>query len=93
MIFEPGTLAKSKRGRDKNCIYVIIESNTKYIYLADGVKYTICHTKKKNPKHLQIIKKVRCTLLSDNEGIRKILNEYSCLNKEENCKVSNMQED
>ncbi len=41
MVFEPGMLAKSKAGRDKGCIYVIIDVNAEYIYLADGASRTV----------------------------------------------------
>lgn len=72
MTFEPGMLVKSKAGRDKDCIYVIIHVNSEYIYLADGVNRTICHTKRKNRKHLQVIKKVHSPSTSDDEVIRDV---------------------
>ena len=36
MQLEPGMLARSKAGHDKNCIYVIICVKDEYVYLADG---------------------------------------------------------
>lgn len=81
MVFQPGLLAKSKAGRDKGCIYVIIDVNAEYIYLADGVHKTICKAKRKNQKHLQIIKKVNNVLPADDEGIRDVIRRYSCLEK------------
>ena len=45
MLFKPGMLVKSKAGRDKGCIYVIIDVNAEYIYLADGVKRPVCRGK------------------------------------------------
>ena len=47
MLIEPGILAKSKAGRDKDCIYVIISVNDEYVYLADGKKRPVCQAKKK----------------------------------------------
>lgn len=92
MVFEPGMLARSKAGRDKGCIYVIIGVNAQYIYLADGKNKTVCRTKRKNQKHLQIIKKAGTVLPADDEGIRNVISRYSCLNNNENCKVQDVQE-
>ena len=47
MFMEPGMLARSKAGRDKDCIYVIISVNDEYVYLADGVKRSVSNLKKK----------------------------------------------
>lgn len=47
MVLEPGILAKSKAGRDKDCIYVIISVNDEYVYLADGKKRTVRQAKKR----------------------------------------------
>ena len=93
MILEPGMLAKSKAGRDKGCIYVIIDVNAEYIYLADGAKRTVRRRKRKNPKHLQIIKKADSPSTTDDETIRSVINRYSRLDTNENSKVPNVQED
>ena len=55
----PGMLAVSKAGRDRGSLYVIIEEAGEYVYLADGRKRTISRPKRKNRKHIQIIKKIR----------------------------------
>lgn len=81
MVFQPGMLAKSKAGRDKGCIYVIIGVNAEYIYLADGVHKTIGQAKRKKQKHLQIIKKENIPLPADDEGIRDVIRRFSCLEK------------
>lgn len=52
-----GMLASSKAGHDRNNIYVIIKEEAEYIYLVDGKSRTIEKPKKKNKKHIQIIKK------------------------------------
>ena len=93
MILEPGMLAKSKAGRDKGCIYVIIDVNAEYIYLADGASRTVRRTKRKNQKHLQVIKKGYCPSAADDEAIRNVINRYSRLDTNENSKVPNVQED
>lgn len=78
MLIEPGILAKSKAGRDKDCIYVIISVNDEYVYLADGKKRPVCRAKKKNCKHVQPISKVRCDLVSDDDEIRRVIRGYMC---------------
>lgn len=77
MIIQPGMLAKSKAGHDKNCIYVIICVNAHDVYLADGRKWTVCHYKRKNRKHIQPIGCVRCESVAENEEIRKAISEFA----------------
>ncbi len=50
-----GSLAKSKAGHDKDEVYVIIDADKEYVYLADGRLKTLNHLKKKNRKHIQLI--------------------------------------
>ena len=50
MQLEPGMLARSKAGHDKNCIYVIICVKDEYVYLADGQLRPVCRAKKKKPE-------------------------------------------
>ena len=38
MELKPGMLARSKAGRDKDCIYVIRSVNDEYVYLADSLE-------------------------------------------------------
>lgn len=52
-----GMLAASKAGHDKGTVYVIIKEEAEYIYLVDGKIRTLAKPKKKNKKHIQIIKK------------------------------------
>lgn len=77
MVIRTGMLAKSKAGRDKDCIYVIICVNDDYVYLADGKKWTVCHLKKKNRKHVQPICRSRCEAVTDDEGISKAVEEFA----------------
>ncbi len=97
MLLEPGMLAKSKAGRDKDCIYVIISVNDEYVYLADGRHRTVCQAKKKNCKHVQPISKVRCGSLTDNAEIRRVIKRYirdACADAEESeQEVQKAQED
>ncbi len=52
-----GYLARSLAGHDKGKVYMIIREDDKHVYLADGKLHTIAKPKKKNPRHLQLIKK------------------------------------
>lgn len=54
-----GMLATSKAGHDKESLYVIIREEGEYIYVADGQGRTIEKPKRKNKKHIQLIKKKR----------------------------------
>ena len=54
-----GMLAVSRAGHDKETTYVIIDEEGEYVYLADGQLKTVDRPKKKNKKHIQIIKKIK----------------------------------
>lgn len=54
-----GLLAISKAGHDRRNVYVIIEEDDEYVYLANGGNRTVSRPKKKNKKHIQIIEKIQ----------------------------------
>lgn len=65
-----GYFAVSKAGHDCNEIYVIIEVDSEYVYLADGKLKTVDKPKKKKKKHIQIVTNMDeaiCTKLSQNK--------------------------
>ncbi|MCM1261111.1 MAG: hypothetical protein NC313_00210 [Butyrivibrio sp.] len=64
-----GMFASSKAGHDKGLVYVIIYEDAEYVYLADGNLRTMAKPKKKNKKHIQIIKK--CPDLDTTERVRQ----------------------
>ena len=74
-----GILAMSKAGHDKGTLYVIIREEGEYVYLADGRIRTADRPKKKNKKHVQMIKQ---KIIAEPESgfddlkIRKIIKEY-----------------
>lgn len=74
-----GMLARSKAGHDKKKIYVIFREDDEYVYLVDGKIRTTDKPKKKNKKHIQIIKKLRTETeelpLNDLE-IKRIIKTY-----------------
>ncbi len=49
-------LAVSRSGHDKDSLYVIIKEEANLVYLADGKLKPIEKPKRKNRKHIQIIK-------------------------------------
>lgn len=74
-----GMLARSKAGHDKKNIYVILREDDAYVYLVDGKIRTVDKPKKKNKKHIQIIKKFQIEtegkIWSDLE-IKRVIKEY-----------------
>jgi len=50
-----GYFGVSRAGHDCNEIYVIINNDSEYVYLADGKSKTVDKPKKKKKKHVQII--------------------------------------
>ena len=50
-----GYFGVSRAGHDCNEIYVIINNDSEYVYLADGKSKTVDKPKKKKKKHIQII--------------------------------------
>mgnify|MGYP002510630789 FL=1 len=74
-----GMLATSKAGHDKDSVYVIIQEDGEYIYVADGRGRTVDRPKRKNRKHMQLIKKKRMpepgTGFDDLE-IKRVIKEY-----------------
>lgn len=50
--------ARSLSGHDTNQIYLIANSDDKFVYLANGTTKTLKDPKKKSKKHIQIIKKL-----------------------------------
>ena len=51
-------LAVSRSGHDKDSIYVIVKEEADMVYLADGKLKPLEKPKKKNRKHIQIIKQL-----------------------------------
>ena len=78
-----GMFATSKAGHDKGNVYFIIREDQEYVYLVDGRLRTVDKPKKKNKKHVQIIRDNRHLTLSieekeqiSNEAIKRAIKEY-----------------
>lgn len=82
--FVKGMLARSKAGHDIGKLYVVMDADAEYVYLADGVYKTLDKTKKKKRKHIQIIYKIPVVLQQviedgkemQNEHIKKAIKDY-----------------
>lgn len=77
---EVGMLAKSKCGHDAGNIYVIIDVDETYVYLADGRIRTMDKLKKKKKKHIQLIKEKYDIADATDVSIKRLLKKW---NKEE----------
>ena len=71
--YEAGMLARSKTGHDAGQIYVIIGTDSTYVYLVDGKIRTLDHPKKKKKKHIQIILEKYDITDIDDVAIKRIL--------------------
>ena len=60
-----GMFASSKTGRDKDKVYIIIKEEKEYVYLVNGLSRKLNKPKKKNKKHIQIIKKMNEPALAE----------------------------
>lgn len=86
-------LAMSKAGHDKGSIYVIIKEEAEMYYLADGKLKTLEKPKKKNKKHIQIIKKLPKEITEvftqkedfRNEEVKRAIKLYRKLGGEQEC--------
>ena len=48
-----GSIAINKAGREKGKLYIVVNLDEKYAYVADGKNISLDKAKRKNPKHLQ----------------------------------------
>ncbi|MBQ7581805.1 MAG: KOW domain-containing RNA-binding protein [Lachnospiraceae bacterium] len=69
-----GYLAKSLAGHDKGTTYIIIEETETDVLVADGKYKTLEHPKRKNKKHVQLIKIENP--IDSNEAIKLSIKEY-----------------
>lgn len=84
-----GMLAISKAGHDKDSVYVIIREDSEYIYVADGRSRTADRPKRKNKKHVQLIKKKRMPEPEngfDDLEMKRMIKEYLREREERNVK-------
>jgi ribosomal protein L14E/L6E/L27E len=74
-----GYLAYSLAGHDKGEFFLIVREDGDFVYVADGRLRLIDKPKKKNKKHIQIIKNVNPKTdveFVTNEEIKHLINSY-----------------
>lgn len=80
-----GEFAKSKAGRDKDHLYIIVEEKEGYVYLVDGIYKLLEKPKKKKKKHIQLAynkidrnikEKLKNNLAVQNEEIKRVIKLY-----------------
>lgn len=81
--YETGMLARSQAGHDTGKVYVIIEADDTYVYLADGRIRTMGSLKKKKKKHVQLIKKQYDLTGITDVKIKRILKEWNMESRED----------
>lgn len=69
-----GSYAVSTAGHDTGKCYVIINTDSEYVYLVDGRIRTLDHPKKKKVKHVKILEQSDQTL-ADKVTARTVKNE------------------
>ena len=68
-----GTIVKAKAGRDKEGFFVVVKSEEKWAYIADGRRRKVESPKKKNPVHLTVTNTVLSHSMDTNRKIRDAL--------------------
>lgn len=77
--------AKSLSGHDKNQYYFVLEREADFFFLVNGTNRSLEKPKKKNEKHVQIIKKLPAEIKQilakeqNNLTIKKAIKEYEKL--------------
>lgn len=75
LLYELGSLVVSKAGHDKGEVFVILKSESEYVYLMDGKNRTFEKPKKKNIKHIQLVNYKDKNLAEKQLKQEKIINE------------------
>lgn len=71
-----GMLAKATAGHDTGQLYIIIQEDPAYVYLADGRTRTLGKPKRKKKKHIQLICRQYDIEGADDVALKRILKEF-----------------
>lgn len=75
--FELGQMVISKAGHDKGKYYIILQKEEEYLYLVDGkYKKTDC-PKRKNQRHVEVVKESFPIINVTNEAVKKMIKEFT----------------
>lgn len=77
-----GYLVRSTAGHDKGKVYVVISEDECGVFVSDGDVRTKTNPKRKNIKHVQIIRKI--ISINNNEEIKHSIREYENSVKQNN---------
>lgn len=78
----PEMLAVSRAGHDKDTLYLVLECDGTYVWLADGKRRLLKSPKKKKLKHVQVIRHLPDEILDQmrrvtlDAHVRKLLADY-----------------
>ena len=90
-LISQGDVVKSVKGRDKDNLFLVVKTEGNFAYLADGCVRKITALKKKNQKHLELVKsavlielaeKISCNNAVANKRLKKELQRF-CDNKKQ----------
>ena len=74
MEFRKGELVICMKGREKDRLMCVLESDEKYVYVCDGKERPLGSPKRKNPKHLiKTEKQLPGSMFSTDRALRKAL--------------------
>lgn len=80
--------AKTRAGHDKNQIYFLLKEDEEYVYLVNGTTKPLEKPKKKNRKHIQLIKNLPIEVTevmeagTTNENVKRAIKIYQKLRQE-----------
>ena len=80
--------SKTKAGHDKNQIYFLLKEDEEYVYLVNGTTKPLEKPKKKNRKHIQLIKNLPIEVTGvmeagmTNENVKRAIKIYQKLRQE-----------
>jgi ribosomal protein L14E/L6E/L27E len=72
--YQVGQIAKSRAGRDKANLFVIIDKDTEYVYLVDGKIRKVDNPKKKKFKHIEATNYIDSNIVYKINDDQKIVN-------------------
>lgn len=84
-------LAVSRAGHDKDTLYLVIDSDENYFWLADGKRRLLEKPKKKKRRHVQVVKHLPEEILNQMQCItmdahvRKLLKDYRNMQNSSEC--------
>ena len=64
MNFEKGMIVKPQNGHRINRHFVLVETDENFVYIADGKRRRLSNPKKKNKKHMKLLKLIKAKTLN-----------------------------